>query len=144
MAASLPSADAVAKKWATRAGAASGDYAAGVKDAGDKWQTKTAAAGKTYASGVNAAIANDSFTKGVTRAGASRYTSQASTLGSQRYSGGVSAATATMAAKIAPVLSTIDRLKSSAPLRGPKGDASNYEISKHYGMGLRAQKLAGW
>lgn len=142
--AALPSADAVAKKWATRAGAASGDYASGVKDAGDKWQAKTAAADKTYANGVNTAIANASFSKGVQRAGAARYVSQASTLGSQRYSGGVAAAQATMATKIAPVLSTIERLKQSAPLRGPKGDPANYDISKHFGMGLRAQKLAGF
>jgi hypothetical protein len=144
MAFAVPSADAAAKKWVTRAGQASGDYSNGVKDAGPKWQERTAAASKTYASGVNAAIGNDSFRKGVERAGAQRYASQAAGLGSQRYSGGVQAAASTFQARIAPVLNELASLKSSAPLRGPKGDAANYEISKHFGMGLRARKLAGW
>lgn len=144
MAMNVPSADAAAKKWATRAGQSSGDYSAGVKDAGPKWQEKTAAAGKTYANGVNQAIANDSFTKGVNRAGAGRYSAQASGLGAQRYSGGVTAAVGTYQARIAPVLDTISSLKATAPLRGPKGDMANYDISRHYGAGLRAKKLAGW
>lgn len=144
MALKVPSADVAAKKWAQRAGAASGDYASGVKDAGDKWATKTAAADKTYASGVNAAISNGSFAKGVQRAGAGRYVSQATTLGSQRYSGGVAAAQGTYQQKIQPVLDTISSLAATAPQRGPKGDPANYEISKHYGMGLRAKKISGF
>ncbi|MBZ5560180.1 MAG: hypothetical protein LAO77_23225 [Acidobacteriia bacterium] len=139
-----PSADAVAKKWSQRAGAAAGDYSNGVKDAGPKWQERTAASSKTYAAGVNAAIANDSFGKGVQRAGGGRYASQAATLGGQRYAGGVAAAQGTYQQRIAPVLSAIDSLKASAPLRGPKGDMANYSISAHFGQGLRAKKLAGW
>lgn len=144
MAFAVPTADAAAKKWVSRAGQASGDYASGVQGAGQKWQERTAAADKTYASGVNAAIGNGSFKRGVERAGAARYTAQASGVGAQRYSGGVQAAAATYQQRIGPVLSKISELKNSAPMRGPKGDAANYEISKHFGMGLRAAKLAGF
>lgn len=140
----IVSAADAAKKWTTRAGAASGDYSNGVKDAGAKWQEKTAASGKSYSAGVNNAIANGSFEKGVNRAGAGRYAAQASTLGAQRFAGGVAAATGTYAQRIAPVLSAIQDAANTAPLRGPKGDMANYEIPKHYGMALRTKKLAGW
>lgn len=144
MAMKLMSAADAAKKWTTRAGAASPDYASGVKDAGPTWESKTAAAAPTYAQGVTTAIGNNSFAKGVARAGGARYASQAAGLGAQRYAGGVQAATGTYASKIQPVLDTIQSLAGSAPLRGPKGDIGNFEISKHYGMGLRAKKIAGW
>lgn len=140
----LMSAADAAKKWTTRAGAASGDYASGVKDAGPTWESRTAAAAPTYAQGVQNGIANNSFAKGVSRAGGARYASQATSLGAQRYGGGVSAAQGTYAAKIQPVLDTISSLASTAPQRGPKGDPANYEISKHFGMGLRAKKVAGF
>lgn len=140
----LVSAADAAKKWTTRAGAASGDYAAGVKDAGSTWETNTGAASATYAQGVQAAIGNNSFAKGVSKAGGARYAAQASSLGASRYGGGVAAATATYAAKIQPVLDTIQSLQASAPKRGPKGDPANYEISKHFGLGLRAKKVAGF
>lgn len=140
----LMSAADAAKKWTTRAGAASGDYASGVKDAGPTWEANTGAAASTYAQGVQAAIGNNSFAKGVSRAGGARYAGQAASLGASRYGGGVQAATATYASKIQPVLDTIQSLQATAPKRGPKGDPSNYEISKHFGQGLRAKKVAGF
>jgi hypothetical protein len=132
---------ASAAKFKTRAAAAGGDYANGVKAAGADWQTMTAGAGDNYAAGVQAAIGRNAFSKGVTAAGPEKYVRNASGVGAQRYPQGVSAAEGDWQKGTAPYLDTLRNL--TPPPRRPKGDPGNYARVQAVGEALRARKLQG-
>lgn len=119
----VKSADAVAKKWAARAGAAGGDYTTGVQTTTKDWAADTAAQAGAWAQGVQAAAANGSFAKGVNAAGTQKWRTMASTKGAQRYTGGVTAALPAYQTGIGPVLQALQGV--NLPPRGPKGDANN-------------------
>jgi hypothetical protein len=119
----VKSADAVAKKWAARAGAASGDYANGVNTTTRDWAADTAAAAPAWAQGVQGAVANGSFIKGVNNAGTAKWKQNASTKGAQRYPTGVAQAQPAYQNGIGPVLQALAGI--NLPPRGPKGAPEN-------------------
>lgn len=119
----IKSVDVISKKYASRAGSASADYAAGVQSPRTDWAQATSAAATTYAAGVQQAVSNGSFQKGVNKAGTGKWQQKASTLGAQRYSSGVSAAAPSYASGVGPYLQALTNL--TLPPRGPKGDPGN-------------------
>jgi hypothetical protein len=119
----VKSADAVAKKWAARAGAAGADYSAGVNGTTKDWATETGNASAAWQAGVTTAAGNGSFKKGVDRVGTGKWKAKASSVGAQRYPAGVQAATPFYQTGIGPVLQTLAAL--TLPPRGPKGDPGN-------------------
>lgn len=137
----VASAADAAKKFVARAGQAGGDYANGVKDAGQNWQDKASASEGTYAAGVQAAIGDKRYSRGVTKAGAARYVSQASSIGAQRYPQGVANAGPTYQQNVQPYLDTIASV--TLPQRMPKGDPANWNRSMAVGQALRQKKLQG-
>jgi hypothetical protein len=137
----IKSADVIAKKYASRGGAAGGDYAAGVQTPRVPWQAATVAAEQNYAAGVQAAIGNGSFRKGVTAAGDAKWSRKASGVGAQRYGPGVQAAAPDYASGVAPYLDTLKNL--TLPPRAPKGDPSNVQRVATIAAALRARKLQG-
>jgi hypothetical protein len=130
-----------AKKFSSRAALSGPDYAAGVAAAGARWQANAAAGKDNFAAGVQEAIANDRFSKGIAKAGASKYQDRASTVGAQRFPQGAQAAEQTWATNVAPYLSTIANL--NLPPRGPKGDPRNQQRSQMIADALRKKKVAG-
>lgn len=129
----------IAKKFATRAGQASNDYAQGVAGAGQDWQTNTLAAESNYEQGVTASIADKRFGKGVGAAGAQKYTENATKLGPQRFQTGVANAENAYARGVQPHL---DAMKSlDLPPRGPKGSAQNQQRAQVVAARNRAIKL---
>ncbi len=141
MAVKVKDAGASATKFANRASAAAGDYAAGVQGAGQSWQTATAASGDAYAQGVTAAISRKAFEGGVAKAGAAKYTANASGKGAQRYPQGVSAAGPAWQASVTKYLQVIANLQLNP--RRPKGDPANLTRVQQVTQALRAAKLAG-
>lgn len=119
----VKSADAVAKKWAARAGAAGGDYASGVQNTQKDWAADTAASAGAWAAGVTAAAGNGSFARGVQNAGTAKWKAKATGVGAQRYPQGVQAAQPFFQTGIGPVLQTLQGI--TLPPRGPKGDPGN-------------------
>ena len=119
----VKSADAVATKWATRAGAAGADYSAGVQNTTKDWAQDTAAAATAWATGVQQAAGNGSFAKGVNAAGTAKWKTKALATGAQRYPQGVAAAKTFYQTGIGPVLQTLQGI--NLPARGPKGDPGN-------------------
>ena len=119
----IKSVDVIAKKYASRAGAASADYATGVQSPRTDWAQATTAAATTYAAGVQQAVSSGAFAKGVNKAGTGKWQAKASTLGAQRYSSGVSAASPAYASGVSPYLQALTNL--NLPPRGPKGDPGN-------------------
>jgi hypothetical protein len=129
----------IAKKFVQRAGAASGDYAAGVQVAGQDWQTNTVNGKDNYVAGVQQAIADGRFEKGVSAAGAQKYVDNATKLGPQRYQTGVAQAESAYQRGVGPHL---DMMKSlDLPPKGPKGSAQNQQRANIVATRNRALKL---
>jgi hypothetical protein len=129
----------LARKFVTRAGAASGDYKDGVSQAGQDWETNTRAAGDNYAQGVQQAIADGRFQRGVTEAGSTKFVQRASTLGAQRFAPGVAAAEADWSKGAQPYLQALAGM--TLPPRRPKGDPGNMERANAVASRLRALKV---
>lgn len=121
----VKSADAAAKKWAARAGAAGGDYANGVQSTQKDWAGATSASAGAWATGVQTAAASGAFAKGVNAAGTNKWKAKASGVGAQRYPQGVAAAQPFYQSGIGPVLQTLSAI--TLPPRGPKGDPGNLQ-----------------
>lgn len=141
MAIKVRSAADAAKSYVAGAGQGAAAYSAGVKDAGQNWQEKAGASEQTYAAGVQQAIGSNRYSKGIARAGAARYVSQASSVGAQRYPQGVQNAGPTYQQNVQPYLDTIANV--TLPPRMPKGDPSNWNRSVAVGMALRQKKTNG-
>lgn len=130
-----------AAKFVQRGSAAGGDYAAGVKNAGQAWQAGAAAAGDNYAAGVQEAIGRNAFQRGVQQAGAAKYETRASTVGARRFPEGIREAGPTWEQQTAPYLQTLAGLTLSP--RRPKGDPANFIRVQQVGDALRRRKVGG-
>lgn len=130
----------LANKFATRAGAASGDYKTGVETAGSDWEQNASAAEDNYKQGVNDSMSRNAFSKGVRRAGAAKYVKNATTLGPQRYQQGVANAKDAWAQGFAPVAQALQSLV--LPPKGPKRSPANQNRSNMVQTALGAWKTA--
>lgn len=128
----------LAKKFATRAGAAANDYKEGVAQAGGDWEQNTKNAEANYEQGVTEAIGAKRFGRGVTNAGASKFVRRATELGSMRYGPGVQASQDEWAKNTQPYL---DRLKSlDLPPKGPRRSPQNQQRAAAVALALGALK----
>lgn len=127
---------AAAEKFKQRATAAQGDYGKGVAGAGADWEAKSAASEELYKSSVIEAAGKGRYGAGV-RGSASKYQTNASTLGPQRYASGIGNAQPAYAQAMGPVLQTIAGL--NLPPRGVKG--TNSERSNIVATALRRMKV---
>jgi hypothetical protein len=137
----IKGADVIAKKYATRGGAAAQDYSDGVKNPRQPWAASTLNAASTYAAGVQQSIANGSFQKGVNAAGDEKWSRKSTTVGAQRYGPGVQAAQSDYSKGVAPYLQVLASL--TLPPRGPKGDPGNVSRVQAIAQALRAKKISG-
>ena len=129
----IPSADEVAKKWATRAGAATTDYVSGAKSA--TWKAEAAAGEANYAKAIQEAISKKSRLAGINKVSDADWQAAVESK-SSRYGDGVSKGTAKMSAGMTPVLNDIKSNIASLPARGPRGDPGNYQRSQKLGQAL--------
>src|SRR5262249_35035117 len=128
-------------KFTNRGAAAAGDYANGVKTAGQQWQQGAGAGAGNYAAGVQDAITRGAFAKGIQQSGSQRYQDRASTVGAQRFPQGIRDAGPTWEANTAPYLQTLASL--NLPPRRPKGDPANFQRVQVVGDALRRRKVGG-
>ena len=123
-------------KWARRASASAGDYAAGVSSP-RRSQSQSAIASKdVYAAGVNAAIAAGSYEKGLAKAGDAKWQKGVRDVGQSRYSQGVATSETEYSAGFRPFVSVLEGLDLGP--KGPKG--TNYGRTQIVGEALRAAK----
>lgn len=127
----------LATKFATRAGAASGDYKSGVEGAGQAWEQGATSGESNYEQGVQAAIGRKAFGKGIRSAGQAKYVKNAATLGPQRYTQGVGNAKDAWAQGFAPAAQVIAGL--NLPPKGPKRSPQNMQRAA-----MVAMELAKW
>lgn len=135
----IKSADQIAKKWVTRAGAAGADYVAGIQNPRRPQAQTAAAAAQSWAAGVQQAVQAGTFAKGVL-AGADKYLRNATGKGATRYPTGISAASGDFQAGLQPFLDVLSNL--NLPPRAPKGDPSNLQRVAAVDTALRAKKLS--
>jgi membrane protein involved in colicin uptake len=135
----VKTAQASADKFKRNAGGATDAYKTGVAAAGPDWQAHTAASETVWAQATQDAIGRGAFGKGVTKAGAGKYTDRATNLGAGRYVSGINAGAGQYQAGIQPYLDVLSNLQLSP--RHVKGQ--NQDRSNAVAQALRAKKLAG-
>lgn len=128
-------------KWARRAGAASSDYAEGVRNPRRSWSDATKSAEGAWKEGVQQAASRGAFGKGVDDAGDSKWQEKSIKLGANRYGPGVQAAQGDWERGFAPYKQVIEST-TLAP-RGPKGSPQNYKRVQDIGEALHKRKVGG-
>lgn len=132
-------AGSIAKKFATRAGAASADYKDGVAASGAEWQSNALAGEDNYKQSVTQAAAEGRYGKGISAAGAQKFVQNATTLGPQRFQTGVANAESAYQRGVQPHLDAMRSL--DLPKRGPKGSEQNRQRANLVAVRNREIKL---
>lgn len=131
----------VLRNWGVGVNANQANYKEGVQNPREDWATATVARKDNYAVGVQAAIANDSFSKGVQRAGSAKWSSRTLSIGPARWIQGVQAAGGAYQQGFAKYHQIISSLE--LPPRGPAGSPQNILRVAAIAEALHAAKLAG-
>lgn len=129
------------QKYVDRASVSTPAYESGVKNPRNDWAQATKAGAENYKAGITQSLANNSFTKGVDKAGNSTWQNNAIQKGGQRFASGVQMAQNSYATGIAPYLQVIE--STTLPPRYPKGDPRNLERVKAIATKLREKKVKG-
>jgi hypothetical protein len=138
MAIRVPTASAIAEKWARVTPGRQTDYQNGVSGAAQAYQDGVNSAGDAYSQGVQAAIGNGSYQKGVMNKGA-KYASKASQIGAGRWAQGVPAARSDYETGVQRPLAALASL--TLPPRQAKGSPSNLQRVALVVDALRASKM---
>ncbi len=101
------------------------DYRLGIENPRRDWQKETAAASDRYKMGVDSAHTKGMFTKGVNRAGSSKWKKNSLQKGPSRFAEGVTLAQDDYQKGFAPYREVIQQ--TTLPPRFPKGDPRNIQ-----------------
>jgi len=125
---------ALATKYAQRAGAATGDYTAGIQAGGPDWENNTRTSNDAWKQGVSDAVAKDRFVKGVSGS-QQKYLDNATKLGPQRYQQGVGNAKDAWATGTQPYLDLLKglALPPPGPRRSPQNQARASMVAQELG-----------
>jgi len=137
--ASIKPIDDIVKKWTRVTPQRQDDYRLGVQNPRRSWQTATTEAEDSWGAGVQAAIANDTWIRGIRRAGDTKWQNGCLTVGVQRWAQGVQAAGDRYREGFAPYAAEIARVQ--LPPRGPKGDPANIERVRAIATALHNRKI---
>ena len=129
----------IVSKYVTRASAAGQAYTDGVANPRQDWAQATSAGAQSWGAGVQQAITDGRFTKGVQTAGTAKWQQRASTVGAQRYPGGITAGQQSYSNGIQPYLQLLSTLNLQPRL--PKGDPGNLQRVSQVTTAERALSL---
>jgi hypothetical protein len=115
----------VVTKYVQRASAAGQAYTDGVNNPRQDYVQATVASANSWSAGVQQAITDGRFVRGVQTSGAAKWQTRASTVGAQRYPGGITAGQQSYSNGIQPYLQLLSTL--NLPPRAPKGDPANLQ-----------------
>jgi len=127
-------------KWSENAGRAAAEFATNAEAAASDWQSHTVAAAGNFHQAITAPGIKERFSKGVARAGATKFARKIRDVARDRFAPGVAAATVDYTTGVEPFFSTIAALSLSA--RKPRGDPANYRRVEEVGKALNAKRLA--
>jgi len=114
--------DRAKTRFQNRAAGAAAEYMEGVEE-NTSWETNAAASQSNYEAGVTKANAQKRFSKGIRRAGQSKYRANAMTKGAPRFAEGVRTAGDAWEKGFTPYKDAIE--KTTLPPRGPRGSQQN-------------------
>lgn len=126
-------------KWATRAAAASGDYASGAASPRRSWSQAASAAEENYKAGIAEASARGAYGKGISAAGDAKWQRGIAEKGRTRYQQGVAVSQDNYVRGFQPYADTLRSITLTP--RGPKG--TNYGRTQQVGDAMRARKMQG-
>lgn len=132
--------DEIARKWASVTPLRAADYEKGIRDPKGDWAKGAIAAADAWKSGIQAAVANNSFTKGVTRAGTQAWQEGSLSKGLARWGPGVALAVDKYQTNFAPFREVIAR--TVLPPRFARRDPRNLERVKVIAEALAKAKVA--
>jgi hypothetical protein len=137
--AEIKSIGAIQEKWGRVTPQRSEDYALGIKNPKRDWATSAAASKETHKAAMTAAAANDSYAKGVAKAGTAKWQEKAIKKGPSRFSEGVMIAAGDYGAGFQPYADAIKA--TTLPPRYPAGDIRNLDRVKVISQALRKKKM---
>ena len=137
----VPTASAIAGKWARVTPGRTEDYEDGVRNPKRNWETETVAAEANYEKGVTAAISRKGFSRGVKRAGLAKQQGNSITKGIPRFGEGVRMGQPAMEAGMERVVKTMQGI--TLPPRYPAGDSRNMERVRVIADALHKMKTTG-
>jgi hypothetical protein len=136
--AEIKSIAAIQEKWGRVTPQRSEDYTLGIKSPKRDWAKAASDAKASWAGGVQAAQANDSYAKGVNKAGTAKWQAKAIAKGPGRFAEGVIVGAADYGTGFAPYADVI-KATTLTP-RFPRGDIRNLDRVKTISQALRKKK----
>jgi len=130
--------DEIASKWAEVTPARAPQYEKGVRDPKKNWEENTIKANDAYKTGIQAAVQQDRFVKGVSKAGQAKWTKGAVEKGVARFGPGVQVAEADYLKGFAPYRDAIE--KTELPPRFARRDPRNIDRVRAMVLALIAEK----
>jgi len=137
--AEIKSIGAIQEKWGRVTPGRTEDYTLGIKNPKRDWAQAAAASKESHKAAMQAAAANDSYGKGVNKAGTARWQDRAIRKGPSRFAEGVIVGAADYGTAFAPYADTIKA--TTLPVRFPKGDLRNLDRVKTISQALRKKKM---
>lgn len=136
--AEIKSISAIQEKWGRVTPQRSEDYALGIKSPKRDWAQAAGGARESHKAAMVTAATNDSYAKGVARAGTARWQAKAIAKGPSRFSEGVVLAAGDYGTAFGPYADTIKA--TTLPPRFPRGDIRNLDRVKTISQALRKKK----
>lgn len=137
--AEIKSIASIQEKWGRVTPTRTEDYTLGIKNPKRDWAQAATAAKESHKAAMTAAAANDSYSKGVAKAGTPRWQDRASRKGPGRFAEGVVVGASDYGAGFAPYADVI-KATTLAP-RFPTGDIRNLDRVKAISQALRKKKM---
>jgi hypothetical protein len=137
--AEIKSTAAIKEKWGRVTPQRTEDYSLGIKNPKRDWAQSAGAAKESHKAAMITAGQNDSYAKGVAKAGTAKWQDKAARKGPSRFAEGVVLGAADYEAGFAPYADVI-KATTLTP-RFPRGDVRNLDRVKAISQALRKKKV---
>ena len=129
---------AIQEKWGRVTPTRTDDYTLGIKNPKRDWAQSAVGAKQSHKDAMTAAAQNDSYAKGVAKAGTAKWQDKATKKGPSRFAEGVVIGASDYGTAFAPYADVIKA--TQIPPRYPRGDVRNLERVKTISQALRKKK----
>lgn len=137
--AEIKSIQSIQEKWGRVTPTRTEDYTLGIKNPKRDWAQAAVGAKESHKAAMTAAAQNDSYAKGVNKAGTARWQERAAKKGPQRFAEGVVVGASDYGTGFAPYADTIK--STTLTPRFPTGDIRNLDRVKVISQALRKKKM---
>ena len=136
--AEIKSIAAIQEKWGRVTPTRTEDYTLGIKNPKRDWAQAATGAKESHKAAMATAAQNDSYAKGIAKAGTARWQDKATRKGPSRFAEGVVVGASDYATGFQPYADTIKA--TTIPPKFPRGDLRNLDRVKVLSQALRKKK----